>query len=315
MSTSLAADRAAESFYMLFEALVRAGPTDLSLTDALGNTLLHYVAACKFAEDMPKSVGQLLSGNGKASGSALVALNHAGWAPQHCLVASIMAKGSGFGALTYQSSNGSFHREFFEQKKLGAVELLFSTRESLSVTTQPGGETLLHLMLPHASSSNTFGILEEAAAVCVNTPDANGVYPLHMLFCSEPCLSLTNCFSFLKLLQLGADPYVVEEKGSRMTIFHMAAANGKQQSLLRMVSLGFIRADNVDRWCVRDAGGKTPLHYLAITSLQKAITSSFSKQLEVFALLCKLAGTEACSIKVFLLILFLLFFKQKQKKG
>jgi hypothetical protein len=289
----------AEAFYRIILMLISdAGTTtDLFEPDLSGNSLLHYVAASRYADDLSDEVASSFQA---AAGFdvALLSHNNAGFTPQHCLIFSWASKSTGFSAFGHFAMTGSNRREYQQGKrKQPVMKLLFSKPSCFLVACKPSGETLLHLLLSMFVSASWSELFEDVVSACLNVADANGVYPIHLCFANEPGINQTPVFTLLRLLQLGADPFVAEKSGSKMTIFHMAAANGKQQTLLRFVSLGLIRADNVKQWCTQDAHGKTPLHYLAITSLQRAICSSFSSQLEVLGILSKLAGEEGCSIK------------------
>jgi hypothetical protein len=286
-----------DSFLSVLEPLL-SGCKNLFEADSQGSNILHYLAACRFADDVSERIVKLLSGGD----TAVTALNRFGCSPQHCLLFGGSSKVVGvFGGGISVPILGSMTRKEYSVAKNGKLppicKLIFPNRSSFVVVTEPLGETCLHLVLSSTVPYVTWtGFFTRLASDCVNVPDAKGVYPIHLLFSAQPALSSQPVYSFLRLLQLGADPFV-SEKSTGMTIFHMAASNGKQLSLLRMYNLGLIRRDNVAQWCAQDLEGRTPLHHLAMTSLQRSVCVNFSAQLQVLALLCSVAGSEACAVQ------------------
>jgi hypothetical protein len=273
--------------------------------DVAGNTVIHYLAAYSHVRSL-EELGWLAQVGEDDLKTQL--FNFDGLAPQHLFVLQIASSssfsgvlGGGAGWVAYNS----IHRDNIlvpaDRGSCEFAKFLFPSDEMVQLRCRnASSETCLHLLLKFGSIVQALTnnlVSKQLLPSCINVADDNGTYPIHLPFKAFPAISSQPVYSFLTLLQAGGDPFVVESS-TGFNIMHLAAQRGMQKALWRMYLLGLIRADNGAQWCVPDSKmRRTPLHYLALTSLDKLVSARSSDQLIMFYFLLSLAGAEAGGLR------------------
>lgn len=111
------------------------------------------------------------------------------------------------------------------------------------------GQTPLHLACGSTAGGTFETILRSEIGQSINTPDNNGIYPIHLAATfSEKIVA--------KLIERGADPNVVTNEGSNL--LHIAARSRESNTIGLILETVQNKQHSIDS---KDDRGRTPLHY------------------------------------------------------